>query len=213
MFFTKKSLIILLVFIVIISIAANVYSFGKRNDVSNDLREKLSHYESEKKEKEKEINDLKSQISSLEKSKTGAISKEQNDEKKVESPQKDNEEKRINTAYRFIEYAFDNNSETFVTRKKLARNYMTDDLFETLYSSDGVDEVKQNIKFSVQKINVYLSAENEDEAIVHYVLNQEITSSGYKDTVEKYVKLKFVLKQNQLKVSHIESINFDDGGI
>lgn len=213
MFFTKKSLIILLVFIVIISVSANVYSFGKRNDVGNDLREKISNYENESKQKDKTIDDLKKQLSSLEKSKSVDVSNEQNNEKKNDNIQNNHEEKLINTAYRFIEYAFDSNPETYVARKKMAKDYMTDDLFETLYSADGIDENKQKIKTEVERINVYLSAENDDEVIVNYVLNEEIPSSGYKETIDKYVTLKFVLKDNHLKVSGINSINNKDGGI
>lgn len=213
MFFSKKSLIILLVFTVVISVAANVYSFGNRNEVSNGLREKINQYESQSKEKDKTISELKLQVSNLKKSDTGIVENEKNSEEANENDQDNHEDKIINTAYRFIEYAFDSNPETYVSRKKMAREYMTDDLFETLYSADGVDEYKQNLITEVERMNVYLNPENENEAIVHYVLNEEIPSSGYKETIEKYVTLKFISKDNQLKVSHIDSINNDEGGI
>lgn len=213
MFFTKKTLVILLVFTTIISIAANIYSFGKRNEVNSELSGKLNHYQSETKQKDKIIQGLNNQISSLEKSKSGEVSKEQDSEKKTDVSQINNADKLVNTAHRFIEYAFDNNPETYVARKKMARDYMTDELFETLYSADGVDENKQDIKIEVERVNVYLNAENDDEVIVYYILNEEIPSSGYKETIEKYVTLKFVSKENKLKVSRIDSINNNDGGI
>lgn len=213
MFFSKKSLIILLVFTVVISVAANVYSFGNRSEVSNGLRGKINQYESESKEKDKTISELKLQISNLKKSDTGIVENEKSNEEANGNDQDNHEDKIINTAYRFIEYAFDSNPETYVSRKKMAREYMTDDLFETLYSADGVDEYKQNLITEVERMNVYLNPENENEAIVHYVLNEEIPSSGYKETIEKYVTLKFISKNNQLKVSRIDSINNDEGGI
>lgn len=205
----------------IFSIAANVYSFGKRSEVNNMLMDKLNQYEEELKKNEIVINDYKQKISNMEKGNSEQINEEKTNEKdnvkESETPdlsnQKTTENELINTATRFIEYAFSSNPDTYVSRKKMAKNYMTDDLFETLYLADGVDEFKQTISTEVGKIVVYLDLENNNEAIVHYVVDEEIVSSGYKETVDKFVKLKFITDENQVKVSQIQSINNDDGGI
>lgn len=217
MLFTKKFAIVLLSIALLFSIAANVYSFGNRSEVNNNLIEQIKHLENEIDQKNQEINDYKEERSTPEKSASDTNKEGNNDEVQEEKSNANNQinvdNDLVNTAHRFIEYAFDSNPETYVSKKKLAKNYMTDPLFDTLFQADGVDEAKQTINAEVESITVYLDTENIDEAIVHYVMNEEILSTGYEETIEKFVKLKFVLDGDQVKVSEIESINYDEGGI
>ncbi|MCZ2260753.1 hypothetical protein [Sporosarcina sp. G11-34] len=217
MFLSKKGLTYFLSFILIISLIANVYSFAKRNDISTNLRGKVNEYESEMKVKDNEITLLNKEISNLQKKKND-ISNESESENETAENTSENEhfdvnKEMINTANRFIEYAFDTNPETFVTRKKLAQNFMTDNLLDTLYTSDGVDDDAQKISMEVSKVVVYIDDNHNDEAIIYYVVNEEILTSGYKETVGKYVKLKFIKDGNQIKVSNIEPLSISDGGI
>lgn len=217
MFLTKKGLTYFLSFILVISLIANVYVFVKRNDVSINLKEKVNKYESEMKVKDNELSLLSKEISNLQKQKSDISNERENgnetNENTTNNEHFDVDKEMINTANRFIEYAFDTNPETFVTRKKLAQNYMTDNLLDTLYSSDGVDDDAQKISMEVSKVVVYLDSNHNDEAIIYYVVNEEILTSGYKETVGKYVKLKFIKDGNLIKVSHIEPLSISDGGI
>lgn len=207
---TKRTWLVLLLIILAISLAANVYSFTKNTGESKKEMGQASQYESELLEKEKQIATLKKE---LETKSTPAPEAAKVDTESAVSDPETEVSGIINTAQRFIEYAFESDPETYVTRKKMALNYMTDSLYETLYSSDGVDEEQQKVAIDIKKVNVFADSESENEAIVHYVYKEEISASGYEEEKEMYVKLSFEVEGEQLKVAEIEPLENEYGGI
>lgn len=207
---TRKSLFIPLLIILAISLAANVYSFTKEDEKGAATAEQVSQYEIELLEKEQTNKTLQQELNTA---KAAAPAASENETTTAPPDSEAGTPDILNAASRFVEYAFETDPETYVTRKKMAINYMTDNLYETLYSSDGVDEEQQEVAVDIKKVNVYAASENENEAIVHYVYKEEILASGYKEEKEMYVKLLFEVEDNQLKVAEIEPLENDYGGI
>lgn len=207
---TRKSLLIPLLIILTISLAANVYSFTKEDEKEAAATEQVSQYENELLEKEQTIKTLQQELNTA---KAPAPAASENETTTAPPGPEAGTPDILNTASRFVEYAFETDPETYVTRKKMAINYMTDNLYKTLYSSDGVDEEQQEVAVAIKEVNVYAASENENEAIVHYVYKEEILASGYKEEKGMYVKLLFEVEDNQLKVAEIEPLKNDYGGI
>lgn len=207
---TKKGWLVPLLIILAISLAANVYSFTRETEKGGKEKGGTTHYESELVEKKKEIETLRKE---LETKSTPAPEVAKADTETAVSAPETEVSGIINTAQRFIEYVFESDPETYVTRKKMALNYMTDSLYETLYSSDGVDEEQQKVAVDIKKVNVFVDSESENEAIVHYVYKEEILASGYEEEKEMYVKLSFEVEDGKLKVAEIEPLENEYGGI
>ena len=211
--FTQKSVLILLSFFLAISLAANVYSFGfgrsGERGVTAQTEKKMAQDKSELVEKENEIASLQEELDATE-----VADSVETIEVEQAAPETGAEpEELINTAQRFIEYAFESDPESYATRKKLALNYMTESLYETLYPADGMDQEQQKIAVDIKEVTVFSDGGNEKEAIAHYTYSEEILSSGYKEEKELYVKLLFALEGNQLKVAEIEPLENEYGGI
>lgn len=215
MLFSKKSITYFLVIILLFSLVANVYVFSKRNKVNDNLNEKLNAYEIELSDTKKKNDDLNKSLSLM---KNPEDKKEIEDESQNENeispePIEDDFIKEVeNTVNRFVEYTFNTESNTYVDRKKLAKNYMTDNLYEIIFTADGVDESEQKIKLETGRVDIFVNNES-DEVIVFYTLDKELTQSGHKETVENYIKLEVVQEDNQLKVSNIEPLIMTDGGL
>ncbi|WP_298830064.1 hypothetical protein [uncultured Planococcus sp.] len=206
---TQKSLLIPLSFLLSISLAANVYSFSADEEKSNEAENQAAQYERELVEKENDLASLQEELDAKE-----VTAPADAEEVELAAPESVAEpDELINTAERFVEYAFETDSETYVARKKLAQNYMIESLYETLYASDGMDEEQQKIAVHIKDASVYPHGKNEKEAIVYYIYEEEILSSGYKKQKKMYVKLSFIEEDNQLKVAEIEPLENDYGGI
>ncbi|KAA0956105.1 hypothetical protein FQ085_14770 [Planococcus sp. ANT_H30] len=211
--FTNKSLLILLSFLLVISLAVNIYSFTSEYSVDRgDLDEQKkaeAQYESELVEKEDTIASLQKELDANEV--TAPVEVEEAEQAAPETGAEPDE--LINTAQRFIEYAFESDPESYATRKKLALNYMTESLYETLYPADGMDQEQQKISIEINEVNVFADGQNENEAIVHYTYSEEILSSGYEEEKEMYAKLLFTVEENLLKVAEIKPLENEYGGI
>ena len=211
--FTTNSWPILFCFILIISLVFNIYSFISKDSADsgalNQEKEMEQQYENELVEKEEAIVSLQDELDAKE----GAtpIESEEVEQSKPEAGAEPDE--LINTAQRFIEYAFESNPESYATRKKLALNYMTESLYETLYPADGMDQEQQKIAIEINEVNVFADGQNENEAIVHYTYSEEILSSGYEEKKEMYAKLVFIVEGNLLKVAEIKPLENEYGGI
>ena len=207
--FTTKSLLILLSFLLAISLAFNVYSFSKGSGQDVKTESQLAQYESKLVEKENVIASLQEGLDAKE-----VAAPVETEEVEQAAPETGVEpDELINTAQRFIEYAFESDPESYTTRKKLALNYMTENLFETLYPADGMDGEQQKIAIEIKEVNVFADGQNENEAIVHYTYNEEILSSGYEEEKEMYAKLAFTVEGNLLKVADIKPLENEYGGI
>lgn len=211
MVFTKKYLIYILSIILIFSLIANVYIFTKRENVNADLNNKINSYQEELTEIKNENEVLNERLSLVQDGKSENENEET--EENNESTQKDYDIKSEveNAINRFVEYTFNTNPDNYIDKKKLAKNYMTDNLFEIIFMADGVDEGAQKVKLETGKVEIYVNDMN-NEAIVFYSLDKEILQSGYQETVDNYIKLRIVEENNQMKISEIEPLIMPEGG-
>lgn len=211
--FTTKSLLILISFFLAISLAANVYSFTLDDSMDRgaiDTTKKTeAQYESELVEKENTIASLQEELDAKEVAAPAEAEEvEQADSEPITEPYV-----LVNTAQRFIEYAFESDPESYATRKKLALNYMTEGLYETLYPADGMDGEQQEIAVEIKEVTVFADGQSGNKAIVHYTYSEEILASGYEEEKEMYAKLVFTVEGNLLKVSDIQPLENEYGGI
>ena len=211
--FTTKSLFIPVTFLLAISLAANVYSFTLDDSLDQgaiDTTKKTeAQYESELVEKENTIASLQEELEAKEAA--VPVETEETDQPAPETGTEPDE--LVNTAQRFIEYAFESDPESYATRKKLALNYMTESLFETLYAADGVDGEQQKIAVEIKEVTVFADGQSGKEAIVHYTYSEEILASGYEEEKEMYAKLVFTVEGTLLKVADIQPLENEYGGI
>ena len=216
MLFSKKSLIYFLTIILLFSLVANVYVFSKRNKVNDNLNGKLNAYETELSDIKKKNDDLNKRLSLT---KTPEENEGNQENQSAEQSGNGDEQTEYdlvyeieNTVNRFVEYTFNTEADNYVDRKKLAKNYMTDNLFDIIFTADGVDESAQKIKLETGRVDIFIN-NNSDEVIVFYTLDKELLQSGYKETVENYIKLEVVQEDNHLKVSNIEPLIMTEGGL
>lgn len=206
----KTYWLILLVVVGLISMTANIYSFNKLSNEESEVNKRSSMVLSEK---EEEISVLKEEIETIK-----LESKEKNNEE-TETETEANTEvidiKEIsdleNAAERFIDYTFNVNEENYATVKINAENYMTDEMVETLFVSNGISEDEINLKTSVKNIEVYTANEDEGKAVVQYEINLDY-GNGFKENLKPFVLLFFTTENGKLKVSELQAIN-EIGGI
>lgn len=208
MLFSKKSFVYFLAITLLFSLVANVYVFSKRSKINEKLTEQLGNYVIEIKDIKEENTDLNKRILLTKNAEDLEGVSEVTESEKIE-------DSLINevdsTVKRFVEYSFNTNPDNYVDRKKLANNYMTDNLFETIYTADGVEGNAQKVKLETGKVEVFINNES-DEAIVFYELEKELIQSGFKETVQNYIKVEVVKEDNALKVSRIEPLVMTEGG-
>ena len=211
--FTSNSWPILFCFILIISLAVNIYSFispdsAENGELSQEQKTE-AQYESELLEKEEALASLQEELELKEG--TAPVEAKEAEQAVPEDGAEPNE--LVNTAQRFIEYAFESDSESYATRKKLALNYMTESLYGTLYPADGMDGEQQKIAIEIKEVTVFADGQSGNEAIVHYTYSEEIFASGYEEEKEMYAKLVFTVEGTLLKVAEIEPLENEYGGI
>ena len=213
----QKSVIILLAILMVFSVSANVYSF---NTLSNEESEINKRNAAVLENREKEISELRKEVESLstqnKESKTEEITLENSeDQEEIGTENEEIEIKKIseleNAAERFVDYTFNVNEENYATVKSNAENYMTKEMVETLFSSDGLDDAEINLTTTVDKVDVYTANEDNEQAIVHYEIELDY-GNGYKEKLKPFVLLYFVIEDGKLKVSKLQAIN-DIGGI
>lgn len=209
----KKSIIVILAMIIILSLSANVYSFNKLSNEESEINKRNGLALSKKDE---EISALKEEMEILKTKKETASIKETSDKKEEVEPI--NEEIEVveiteleNAAERFVDYTFNVNEENYATVKNNAENYMTEEMVATLFASDGISEDEMNLTTTVEEIEVFTTDADEGKAIVQYEINLDY-GNGYKENLKPFVLLYFVSENGKLKVSELQAIN-DIGGI
>lgn len=191
----QKNIIILITFFLffVLSVSANIYSFQQLSE----KKEKIIYVEKEKKTEEKTNGE-------------GPISTEKNTVKETT----DNE-KKINTATRFIEFAFNIDSENYTTRKKNAQLYMTDTLYNRLFAESGIDP---DFKSETGNIRVF-TTEKTNEVLVIYEVDVDTYETKEMSDLKKkkftnqsinFVKLKLVEEDAQYKVEALETIKVEE---
>lgn len=209
----KKSIIVILAMIIILSLSANVYSFSKLSNEESEINKRNGLALSKKDE---EISALKEEMEILKTKKETASIDETSDKKEEVEPI--NEEIEVaeiteleNAAERFVDYTFNVNEENYATVKNNAENYMTEEMVATLFASDGISEDEMNLTTTVEEIEVFTTDADEGKAIVQYEINLDY-GNGYKENLKPFVLLYFVSESGKLKVSELQAIN-DIGGI
>lgn len=204
----RNGFLILISFILVISFLANVYSFKNKDAVNQEYITSINELQKEIQNKNKEIDQYKKGT----KDKISETKEEIVEEEKEEVI--DNEKNPINnTVIKFINYAFSNDADDYVTRKSLAQNYMTEDLFDTLFSADGLNEEELIIKTRVEEVEVFLSYEDDEKLIVRYAINESKADDEYNETIVKYAIVTMEKENNEYKVSEIKAVSLDDWGI
>lgn len=209
----KKSIIIILAMVAILSVSANVYSFSKLSNEESEINKRNGLVLSKKDE---EISSLKEEMEILKSKKENASVEETSDKKEeIEPINEDIEVTKIteleNAAERFVDYTFNVNEENYATVKNNAENYMTEEMVATLFASDGISEDEMNLTTTVEEIEVFTTDADEGKAIVQYEINLDY-GNGYKENLKPFVLLYFVSENGKLKVSELQAIN-DIGGI
>lgn len=215
----KKSLSITFMMILIISMAANFFSFNKLTAAKEETNEQAKEL---LKEKEQEIEQLNDKIASLEKERKNASSNQDTEEIKegkgpavehkiqIEPSEKQND--LLNAGRHFIEYMYNVNPENFVVVKQNATQYMTGELAETLFPGDGIDETESDLQTRAENIQVFEN-EEENQAVVSYDFELKMLSNGHTEQDSAYVLLTFEDEKGTYRVSSIESINHLKGEI
>lgn len=203
--FSAKHWLLGIVGLLLISLAANYYSFSRLGEEGPKDKESVQGYINQLKQKNEEIERLKKEQT------RSSITVESNNSLPNAKEGAEQKNEIVNAASHFIEYGFNSDPSTYVTRKQNASNYMTDELVETIFASDGVDEEAMNVRTEVNGLQVFIESDNEEEAVVHYSLSMEILDSGYKEISDNYVKLQFTAEDGQLKVKAIEALNVVGG--
>lgn len=209
----KKGLSVTLIMVLVISFAANFFSFNKLTSAKEEMNKQTNLL---LEEKEQEIVKLNDEISSLETEKKSAASNKNTEtnkgevkgtatEKEAEKPgeQKD----LLNSAKHFIDYIYNVTPNNFATAKQNTDHYMTDEMAKTLFPSDGIDEKGSDLKTSADNIKVFVESEGDRQAIVFYEYELEILSSGYKEQDSAYILLTFIDDGGTYKVSSIKPIS------
>lgn len=203
----RNGFLYLVVFFFLLSVMANIYSFNKLSEGDNEHINRI-------KELINENNELKEQRQSdnnIDEDKEDNNTKKESNKINNESKKRENRtqlEEENNTIEKFIEYTFNTDSDSYTTRKKLAKEYMTDELFDTYFSSDSVDSDEMKLLIEVKEVEVF-HGYNNDKAIVRYVIEETKAQGDYHDEIEKYANIE--LKKG--KVSKIKSLSNNEWGV
>ena len=193
-----KMILVPLLILISISISANVYSFQK---LANGTDENTKLLE----KKEKEIADLQEAVTSLENNSNVSESEKKEENGVQETEQIASEESNlVNTTKRYLEYAFNLNPDNYVTAKNNAHNYMTDEMIDIIFVSDGVDE---DFYMQIKNIKVYTTDATNKEVIAYYESEIETYDTTYVEKNYNYILLKFVEEDSTLKIASLTPIN------
>jgi hypothetical protein len=209
----KQGLSVLLIMVLVISLAANFFSFNKLTSAKEETNQQAKLL---LEEKEQEIGKLNDEISSLEKEKKDTASNKNTAKVEGEvkgtatengAEQSGEQKVLLNSAERFIDYIYNVTPENFAVVKQNADHYMTEEMIKTLFPSNGIDEKGSDLKTSATDIKVFMEGEGDKQAIVSYNFELEFISNGYKEQDSAYVLLDFEHDGGAYKVSKLTPIS------
>lgn len=208
----KKGLPVLLMMVLVISLAANFFSFNKLTSAKEETNKQAKQL---LEEKEQEIGKLNDEVSSLKKEKKSAASNGNTEKiKEIKGTATENEDEQsgkqknlLNSAERFIDYIYNVTPDNFAMVKQNADQYMTDEMIQTVFPSDGIDEKGSDLKTNATDIKVFVEGEGDKQAIVSYHFEMEFISNGYKEQDSAYVLLDFEHDGGAYKISSITPIS------
>lgn len=194
-----KFIVMPLFFLLMVSFLANIYSFN-RLGISNE--KVIADYEIVIEKKNDEIIELLTQIDSEQTKKIDDHIVKEGSEN--QSPILEGEKSILNIAERYLEFAFNSTPENYVTRKNNAHNYMTDDMVDLIFQSDGVDE---DFYMKIKNIKLYKNDDSTEEVIAYYESEIETYETKNVEKNYNYVLLKFKEEKGITKISNIIPIN------
>lgn len=191
-------LLITTLIILILSISANFYSFNK---LSTQQKEQATAIQDD---------ELVTQKSSTSTTKFQDVETEDSTQANL------NDEKSLkNSAERFLDFSFNVNPDNYVSAKKNAKKYMTNELFEIIFPSDGIDP---DFKMNIDNVQIFTS-DRENEVVAIYQSNLETYEtkelSELKDKVVtnksiNYVLIKLEREGDEYKVNSFTPIKVEE---
>ena len=190
--FTARHLAYLFGVLLLISLAANVFSYQQVTAVTRT---------SEASQTENEIVTPPESTSSEDTS--------VDTEPVVASTETERMEELMTQATRFVEYAFTISKDSYTTQKRQAKDVMSEDLAATLFAADGSDV--GTFETTVRDIEVFPSVSGED-CLVRFEQDLLITETGYEETTQELLALTFESIDGRFVVSEMEDLT-PEGGI
>lgn len=191
-------LLITTLIILILSISANFYSFNK---LSTQQKEQATAIQDD---------ELVTQKPSTSTTKFQDVETEDSTQANL------NDEKSLkNSAERFLDFSFNINPDNYVSAKKNAKKYMTNELFEIIFPSDGIDP---DFKMNIDNVQIFTS-DRENEVVAIYQSNLETYEtkelSELKDKVVtnksiNYVLIKLEREGDEYKVNSFTPIKVEE---
>ena len=191
-------LLITTLIILILSISANFYSFNK---LSTQQKEQPTAIQDD---------ELVTQKPSTSTTKFQDVETEDSTQANL------NDEKSLkNSAERFLDFSFNVNPDNYVSAKKNAKKYMTNELFEIIFPSDGIDP---DFKMNIDNVQIFTS-DRENEVVAIYQSNLETYEtkelSELKDKVVtnksiNYVLIKLEREGDEYKVNSFTPIKVEE---
>jgi len=191
-------LLITTLIILILSISANFYSFNK---LSTQQKEQATAIQDD---------ELVTQKPSTSTTKFQDVETEDSTQANL------NDEKSLkNSAERFLDFSFNVNPDNYVSAKKNAKKYMTNELFEIIFPSDGIDP---DFKMNIDNVQIFTS-DRENEVVAIYQSNLETYEtkelSELKDKVVtnksiNYVLIKLEREGDEYKVNSFTPIKVEE---
>lgn len=184
--------------ILILSISANFYSFNKLS--TQQKEQDAATQDNESVTKNTSLSTTKSQDIEIEDSTQANL----NDDKLLK-----------NSAERFLDFSFNINHDNYVSAKKNAKTYMTNELFEVIFPADGIDP---DFKMSIDNVQIFTS-DRENEVVAIYQSNLETYEtkelSELKDKVVtnksiNYVLIKLERDGDKYKVNSFTPIKIEE---
>lgn len=111
-------------------------------------------------------------------------------------------------AERFITFAFTWEDGTYPTRKRQARQYMSESIKRTLFASSGSDG---KFTASVADIDVFPSRDDPEHCLVRFKRTLTIDSNGYEETSDELVELTFTHQDGRYIVDQMKSLQTSGG--
>lgn len=209
----RNGFLVLMSVTLAISLLANVYSFNNKDVINQSYISSIEQLQEEVKDKEKEIKKYKN--TKYDNNNDKESNEVIEDEAVISGDEELNNDKNPinNSVKKFIEYAFSNDEENYATRKKLARNYMMEELYEGLFSADGLNEEQLVIKTRIEEVEVFSSYEDNEKLYVRYTINESKADDEYNETIVKHAIVKVEKENGDYKVSEINALSIDDWGI
>lgn len=194
-----KFIVMPLFLLLIFSFLANMYSFNRLGTSNEKV---IADYENVIEKKNDEITELLTKIDSEQTKKIDDHIVKEGSEN--QSPIVEDEKSILNIAERYLEFAFNSTPENYVTRKNNAHNYMTEDMVNLIFQSDGVDE---DFYMKIKNIKLYKNDDSTDEVIAYYESEIETYETKNVEKNYNYVLLKFKEEKGITKISNIIPIN------